>query len=331
MRKLRNVLSLFDGMSCGQIALVEEGFTFDTYFASEIDKNAIAHTQLNFPNTVQLGDVEKWRDWDIDWASIDLILAGSPCQGFTFAGYQKAFDDPRSKLFWRFVEVLEHVRKHNPDVKFLLENVKMRDQFMLTISRAVGVRPVCINSSLVSAQERERYYWSNIRTTPMGFGGVMVTDIPQPIDRCLVVADVLENVDRSVHPADAWMLLAPFKEVQGRRYYISRRSEKVSPHPIPSSTTKAPCLNTRTGRASAIYTFNQSGRVATAESKADERTNKVWCEPDGANIYRFTERELLRLQTVPDWYKYCGSWPDVKSITGNGWTVDVIRHILSFM
>lgn len=100
-----NVLSLFDGMSCGQIALRDMGVKIGRYYASEIDKHAIRQTQLNFPDTIQLGDVEKWREWQIDWASIDLLLAGSPCQGFSLAGKKKGLSDPRSRLFWVFAEI----------------------------------------------------------------------------------------------------------------------------------------------------------------------------------------------------------------------------------
>ena len=147
-----NVLSLFDGMSCGQIALLEQGFVIDKYYASEIDKPAIKQTKVNFPNTVELGDVTNWRNWDIDWSSINLILAGSPCQGFSFAGKQLAFDDLRSKLFFVFVEILNHCKQLNPNVKFLLENVNMKKDYLRIISEYVGLFPVNINSNLVSEQ-----------------------------------------------------------------------------------------------------------------------------------------------------------------------------------
>ena len=120
MQKRMKVLSLFDGMSCGQIALKQLGIIPEAYYASEIDKHAIKQTQLNFPDTIQLGNVTKWKEWDIDWKSIDLVLAGSPCQGFSFAGKQLAFDDPRSKLFFVFIDILNHIRSLNPDVLFLL-------------------------------------------------------------------------------------------------------------------------------------------------------------------------------------------------------------------
>ena len=162
------VLSLFDGMSCGQIALKELGCAVK-YYASEIDKYAIKQTQLNFPNTIQLGDVNNWMGWNLDWSSIDLVLAGSPCQGFSFAGKQLAFDDPRSKLFFVFVEILNHIKKFNQDVKFLLENVNMKKSHLRVISEYVGVFPVNINSNLVSAQNRDRWYWTNIRTKKDSF------------------------------------------------------------------------------------------------------------------------------------------------------------------
>lgn len=187
------VLSLFDGMSCGQIALKELGITPEIYYSSEIDKFTIKQTMLNFPNTVQLGDVEGWRDWDIDWQDIDLLLAGSPCQGFSFAGKQLAFDDPRSKLFFVFIDILNFTRNFNPDVKFLLENVNMKKEHMKIISHYCGVYPVNINSNLVSAQNRNRWYWTNIRTKYEENGDIY-SDIPQPQDRCIYLRDILDSV-----------------------------------------------------------------------------------------------------------------------------------------
>ncbi len=164
------VLSLFDGMGCLGIALKDIGYEFE-YYTSEIDKHAMAQSKLNFPDSIQLGDVTKWRDWDIDWSKIDLIGAGSPCQGFSFAGKQLAFDDPRSALFFVFVEILEHCRKHNPNVKFLLENVKMKKEHELVITKYMGVAPITINAALVSAQNRVRLFWTNIANEPYGLFG----------------------------------------------------------------------------------------------------------------------------------------------------------------
>lgn len=156
-----NVLSLFDGMSCGRIALDREGIEVENYYASELDKHAIKVTQANWPETIQLGDVENWRDWDIQWCSIDLLIGGSPCQGFSFAGKQLAFNDPRSKLFFIYLDILNHIKTVNPKVHFMLENVKMKKEYLDVISEKLGVEPVFINSALVSAQNRQRYYWAN--------------------------------------------------------------------------------------------------------------------------------------------------------------------------
>ena len=168
MLKEYTILSLFDGHSGAQIALKEQGIKVKKYYASEVDKFAIAQTQLNFPETIQLDCINEWNKWNIDWNNIDLIMAGSPCQGFSFAGKQLNFSDPRSALFFVFVEILNHVKKYNPNVKFLLENVNMKKEYLRVISEYVGLFPVRINSNLVSAQNRDRWYWTNIRTKETG-------------------------------------------------------------------------------------------------------------------------------------------------------------------
>lgn len=174
-----NIISLFDGMSCGQIALNRCGIKYDTYYASEIDKHAITVTQANYPNTIQLGDVTKWKEWGIDWSKVDLLLAGSPCQGFSFAGKQLAFDDPRSALFFTFVDILNHIKYQNPNIKFLLENVRMKQEYLDVITNHVGVSPIFINSDLVSAQSRQRYYWVS-------------WEIDLPVDKNIIMSDIVE-------------------------------------------------------------------------------------------------------------------------------------------
>jgi len=175
-----NVLSLFDGISCGQVALNRIGITPSEYYASELDEYAIKVTQANYPNTVQLGDVTKWREWNLDWSSIDLLIGGSPCQGFSFAGKQLAFDDPRSALFFVYVDILNHIKAVNPRVKFMLENVRMKKEYLEIISGILEVEPVLINSSLVSAQNRQRFYWAN-------------WTIKQPEDKRIFLKDILED------------------------------------------------------------------------------------------------------------------------------------------
>jgi DNA (cytosine-5)-methyltransferase 3A len=152
MRKI-NVLSLFDGMSCGQLALSRLGIEVENYYAAEIDTHAIKVTQHNFPNTIQLGDVTKIKGSDLP--KIDLIIGGSPCQGFSFAGKQLNFNDPRSALFFEFVRLIKECKPKY----FLLENVVMKKESEKVITELLGVEPIMINSSLVSAQNRKRLYW----------------------------------------------------------------------------------------------------------------------------------------------------------------------------
>ncbi len=167
-----NVLSLFDGMSCGRIALQRAGIEVTNYFASEIDKHAIKVTQHNFPNTIQLGDVTKVKGSDLP--KIDLLIGGSPCQGFSFAGKQLNFDDPRSKLFFEFVRLKNEC---NPTY-FLLENVKMKKEYQDVITEHLGVEPIEINSNLLSAQNRRRIYWTNIPGVSMpNDKGILLKDI----------------------------------------------------------------------------------------------------------------------------------------------------------
>ena len=184
------VLSLFDGMSCGQLALQRLGIKVDKYYASEIDKYAIQVTQANFPNTIQIGDVKTVKPED--YADIDLIICGSPCQGFSFAGKQLAFDDPRSALFFEFIRILKQVKPKY----FLLENVRMKKEFIEIISQQVSrcypelpgtdlfdskIEPILINSALLSAQSRQRLYWTNI------------PNVKQPEDLGIVLKDILED------------------------------------------------------------------------------------------------------------------------------------------
>lgn len=170
-----NVLSLFDGMSCGRIALERLGIQVDNYYASEIDKYAIQVSQANYPDIIQVGDVTELDTSTLP--KIDLIMGGSPCQGFSFAGKQLAFDDPRSALFFEFVRCVEELKPKY----FLLENVRMKKEYLDVISEYMGVEPIMINSALVSAQNRVRFYWTNI------------PGIEQPEQRGVVLRDILET------------------------------------------------------------------------------------------------------------------------------------------
>lgn len=219
-----NVLSLFDGCSGGQQALERAGIKYNKYYASEIDKYAIQVTQHNYPDTIQLGSVV-----DVDVTKlepIDLLIGGSPCQSFSFAGKRNGMTtscneeiytlerylelkadgfqfEGESYLFWEYMRILTDIRKYNPDVLFLLENVEMGAKWERVLSEAIGIYGVHINSALVSAQNRKRIYWTNIRVKEVGLFGELHSDIPQPEDRGILLKDILEDeVDEKYYLSD---------------------------------------------------------------------------------------------------------------------------------
>jgi DNA (cytosine-5)-methyltransferase 1 len=157
-----NVLSLFDGLSGGQISLNKAGIKYDKYYSSEVDEYAIKITQKNYPNTIQLGDVTKWREWNIDFSTIDLLCAGFPCQAWSFSGKQGGASDPRGMLMFTMMDIFNHIRESNPNVKFLFENVKMKKEFQEYVDSVIGVKSIFIDSSLLLPTKRIRQYWTNI-------------------------------------------------------------------------------------------------------------------------------------------------------------------------
>lgn len=406
------VLSLFDGMSCGQIALRELGIEVDAYYASEIDKFCIAQTQLNFPNTIQLGDVRGVTLGNLP--KIDLILAGSPCQGFSFAGKQLNFEDPRSVLFFQFQRIAHQAYYLNPDMKFLLENVRMKKSSEEIITRCLdGLRPVVINSALVSAQNRVRLYWSNIRTAPANLFDGYNTDIPQPADRGIYLRDILEDeVDEKYHIKDVVLQnLIAHKErneregrgfgmvvktpeekslavrVGGKGMYdiikinrygqIKRDQNKAScltvgghgsgnhsdidiilqrprgKKGVSAYTDKAPTLTANAWEQNNLLcrrTVKQLNPSTESHGRQPFQQNRVYdtngispalCSsrrgqspliitPDDI-LRRLTPTECARLQTIPEWYKWECSETQQYRMLGNGWTVEVIKHILSFL
>lgn len=271
-----NVLSLFDGMSCGQIALNRLGIKYDNYYAAEVDKHAIKVTQTNYPNTIQLGDVTKIKASDLP--QIDLLIGGSPCQGFSFAGKQLNFDDPRSKLFFEFVRLLKELKPKY----FLLENVRMKKEYQDIITQHLEVEPLEINSDLVSAQNRRRLYWTNIP----------IEELPE--DKGILVKHILlDQVDDKYYLKEnhrAWF--EKNKEFQLKKKYSSLDSDKA----ITMLTRQYDSWN---------------GNFITS-------TNR---------IRKLTPVECERLQTVPDNYTSSESDRQRYKMLGNGWTVDVIKHI----
>lgn len=389
------VLSLFDGMSCTQLALDAMGVKVDKYYSSEIDKPAIEQTQANYPNTIQLGSVTHVKikgsvnkeDQEILESEgyifiepVDLVVGGSPCQGFSFAGKQLNFNDPRSKLFFEFVRLVNENAEQNPNAKFLLENVNMKKRYMAVISEYLKVLPVNINSNLVSAQNRNRWYWTNIKTKAYGmFKEQRVTDIPQPKDKGIFIEDILEDeVD------DKYYMTT--KALKGYLKHKARHDDKGNGFgiEIKSRKNKANCISTREGGRNTSTFILETDDLYTIISEAlangeilddlsiliPEATEKGYVEikPGGCfdaeqpnsktrrgrdmslksnclmaaqnsflrftkdyKIRRLTPRECMRLQTIPETYRQVVSDTQMYKMLGNGFTRDVIIHILSFM
>ena len=285
-----NVLSLFDGMSCGRIALERAGVKVDKYFASEVDKYAISIAKKNYPDTIHLGDVrDVWWPESTDGHGIDLLIGGSPCQGFSFAGQQLNFDDPRSQLFFEYVRILKECKPKY----FLLENVKMKKESEQVITDLLGVEPIEINSNLVSAQNRRRLYWTNLPVAGL------------PEDKGIVLADILEHglTDREkAHCIDAnyW------KGGNLKSYFEKHRRQLVfSEDGLCHAIGKSPTLNVMTG-----------GNIDPKAYVLPYQWRKL------------TPLECERLQTVPDGYTAGVSNTQRYRMLGNGWTVDVIAHLL---
>ena len=301
-----NVLSLFDGMSCGQLALQRAGIQVENYYAAEIDKYAIKVTQANFPGTVQLGDVTAIDPDSLP--DIDLLIGGSPCQGFSFAGKQLNFDDPRSKLFWEYVRLLNALKPKY----FLLENVKMKKESMDVITRALRVDPIFINSNLVSAQNRQRYYWTNIPVDKL------------PDDKGIVLSDILEDghVDRDKsHCIDANY----FKGGNLKSYFEKHRRQLVFSKDGMCHVGDAG-ISDKYAYVNRVYHPSGKGPslVASDGGHLQPKVSK------GTTEYRkLTPLECERLQTVPEGYTDKGiSDTQRYKMLGNGWTVDVVSHIM---
>jgi DNA-cytosine methyltransferase len=309
-----NVLSLFNGMNTGRQALENVGIKVDKYYSSEIKPYAIELTQHHFPDTIQVGDVTKWREWDIDWKTIDLVLSGSPCQDLSAAGKRAGINGKKSSLFFTFVEILEHIKALNPKVLFLQENVGSASKLDVGImSRALGVYPVRINSSLLTAQLRDRYYWSNIKTKETMFD--VVADIPQPKDKGIMFKDII--TDGYVERVKSLALLESESRVCTSQESIKKRASKEFINMIYVDTDKHTCLNTGSG--------------ATEKSPClMESSNNLYSYKDGI-VRTVNKVEMCRLQGFPD--NYCDILTTAKagSLLGDGWTLPVIEHIFSFI
>jgi DNA (cytosine-5)-methyltransferase 3A len=405
--KPMNILSLFDGMSCGQQALQRAGINVNQYFASEIDKFAIQVTMANFPNTIQLGSVVNVDGYSLP--KIDILIGGSPCQSFSFAGKRKGMAtkdeqeiltlehylelkaegfefEGQSYLFWEYMRLLNETKP----TYFLLENVMMGEKWEKVLSKAIGVKPIMINSALVSAQNRQRLYWTNIGLAPAGLFGDLETTIQQPKDKGVLLKDVLEsNVDdkyfisqrmidsfniktdyyKSIgggfefkpnegygkgitltNPAknrmdDNWIIChntmprssksgkggsGHLSDSDGRTYCLDTGSTnaieiikgaRMTGRDPENPKSRKPCSNTEQMIEERFD--NKSGTLTTVQKDSLLSINK--------NIRRLTPIECERLQTVADNYTNHVSDSQRYKMLGNGWTVDVIVHILKYI
>lgn len=334
-----NVLSLFDWISCGQVALKRLWIKVDTYYASEVDKFAMDVTNYRHPNTIQLGDIREWRNWNIDWSSIDLLFAGFSCQSWSLAGKQMWDKDPRWQLMWDMIDIRDHLLEQNPHATFLFENVRMKKEFQEYVNNAIWCEPILINSALVSAQNRQRNYRTNIKW------------IQQPKDKWIYLKDVIEDeVDEKYYLSEEyhkrfsnsdlkmnWDIKVIWTTVWGWKWTNSR-------HWVHSTEWKIWALSaTCYKQPKQIFQIKQKWRwynkwwlhtekSPTLTKNARQENNHVAYNWEA--IRKLTPKECERLQTLPDGYtlvptrnrmmsdsqryKQCWNWR----------TVDVISHIL---
>jgi DNA (cytosine-5)-methyltransferase 3A len=300
-----NVLSLFDGMSCGRIALERVGISVDKYYSSEIDEPAIKVANFNYPQDkiYRLGDVTKLTDEQLKKLNIDILIGGSPCQGFSVAGKRKGSStkegidvtsleqylqlkedgfefDGQSYLFWEYIRILRITKPKY----FLLENVRVSKKWINMFNEAIEVEPIYINSNLVSAQNRPRFYWTNI------------PNVTLPKDKEIKVQDILEDIPMT-KPLSNYMT----QEFDG----VNRLDKGIFTF---TNSDKACCLTTGGGHG-----------------------NKYLLDRDKEVQRKLTVLEMERLQTLPEGYTNCVGKGQAGKMIGNGWTVDVIAHILSFI
>lgn len=321
-----NILSLFNGMNTGRQALENTGYKVGKYYSSEIKPYAIKLTQHHFPDTIQLGDILNWREWNIDWKSIDLVLSGSPCQDLSGAGKRCGINGKKSSLFFVFIEILNHIKSLNPNVLFFQENVGSAKKLDIGImSRELGVYPVRFGSELLTAQLRDRYYWTNIKTKQSIFDTIV--DIPEPSDKNILLSDVIEHgyVDREKSRAilesesrintdydklyrrykqkgfgNVVYKLNPSKESGGNQPYQHNR--------VYADFGKSPCLTTECHRIKTVFEYK----------------GKIKVRP-------FTKIEMCRLQGFPDNYCDILSRNEAASLLGDGWTLPMIEHFFKYI
>jgi site-specific DNA-cytosine methylase len=285
------VLSLFDGISCGQVALKELGIQYTRYFASEIDSNAMLVTEDNFPNTIFIGDILNINA--LDYKDVDLILAGSPCQSFSIAGDGSGFDG-KSGLFFKFVNILNDIRRANPKVKFLFENVRMKPEWRDKITSHLGVNPISINSKDFSAQKRPRLYWTNIANKQTIIDNVQFDDID--------FKDIL---------LDGWLAFS------NKANCLTVKGDKG----LTEKGFKAFCKKMEDN-----FVYKDK-----ADFDKISGYKSIFLQDSGLFVRRLVRQEFERLQCLPDLYTKAASEPTARKLISNGWTVSVVKQILKHL
>jgi DNA (cytosine-5)-methyltransferase 3A len=369
-----NVLSLFDGMSCGLVALKRAGIKVDNYFASEIDKWAIKIAKKNHPGIIHLGDIHDYEKWELP--KIDLILAGPPCQGFSCSGNRLDFNDPRSQLFFKAIEILWDIQKISPEVKFLIENVSsMRGSVRTELTELLEVDPIEINSNLVSAQNRNRNYWSNLNAPGrLKDKGIFLKDIVQPeseVDEKYYLKEnsisgkrSLKNLSDGIRSIDEKSRALTANGARkfsgsGSTVLIIQVPRGKNAGGIKAINGKCPTISgsswqhnnrlifiggIKSGRRldngkNLSRNFREGYRIYSDQGKAGTLTANTkgglggftGLYEIGYYIRRLTPIECERLQTIPDNYTEGVSNTQRYKMIGNGWTVDVIKHIFESM
>ncbi len=315
-----NVLSLFDGMSCGRIALERAGIPVTNYFASEIDKYAIQVSKANWPDIIQLGDVETIMLHRLP--KLDLIIAGSPCQGFSNAGLGMNFEDPRSKLFWNFVYLLQSTKRTNSNILFFLENVKMKKEWADIITEALGVNHIEINAGLLSPTNRKRYYWTNI------------PNIVQPEPTGMVINDILEH-----EVSIKYLVSQAGLDREKRRNYskVKFNPDKMGTINTVNNSSKL-CLDGGTcliqvgfaeginAHESKTRVYDPSGKCPTLLTHAGGHHHAKIAVNDEL-WRRLTPLECERVHGLNDNYTKIASERQRYKMIGNGWEIRTITHV----
>ena len=312
-----NILSLFNGLGGLPFACDRAGIKIENCYYSEIDKYANKVMEKHYPDAIALGDVTKWREWDIDWSEIGLVGAGFPCQAWSVAGKQLGDKDERGMLFWTTLEIIAHVLQHNPKAKFLMENVKMKKDFEQYIThhteQTLGkVEKTLINSALVSAQNRQRYYWTNFK-------------IEQPEDKGILLRDILEDGFNDREKSQT-ILATIYKE--NAKSMVKRNKMGL----VVRATVQANAEHTYNGKVPTLTAAMGVGGgnvplITDAETAAKYK-GKYVDKNERLEYRKLAPIECERLQTFPDNWTDCISNTQRYKSLGNAWTIDVIAHIL---